>query len=127
MEWVAQLGAVLVSAGPIGAVVASVLVGLALIVIIFAQVSGVFAQRRATVQNTDFQASLLKAVQALTDSEAALRRENAEQREVIERLQASVSLLREQGRRTIDLLHRVMDGSLLPTAISPDDLPAERG
>lgn len=117
----------LASIGPIGAVIGGVIVGLALAVIVYAQTSGIFAARRDAKQGGDFQAQLLAAIGLLTQDATAVRAENAMLREEIGRLQTSVALMREQQRRTFDLLLRIMDGSLLPSALTPGDLATDPG
>lgn len=114
--------ALLVSIGPIGAVIAAVLVALALIVIVYAQVSGIFDRRNDAKQNSEFQEKLLNHVKILTDSEARVRQENSRLIEDVSRLAAMVELLRQQQRRQIELLRRLMTGKMLPGEITEADL-----
>lgn len=111
-----ELAALLVATGPIGAMVAGALIGLALVVILYAQVASLLADRRMVAQQAEFQGRLLQSLDAL-------RADNLRQREEIERLTALVELLREQQRRSIDLLRRVMDGRLAPADLTAADLP----
>lgn len=112
----------LTETGPIGAVVGAILVSLALVVIVYAQTSGIFAARRTDKQQGDFQEKLLHAVEVLTKSEEAVRQDNAALREEVGRLGAQVELLRNQNRRFIELLRAVVEGRLDPASVLRTDL-----
>lgn len=122
MEAIGTFVSYLASTGPVGAAIAALVVGLALAVIIFAQVTGIFADRRTGKQSLDFQDRLLQAMDDARGREVALAAENRTLREDVGRLAANVDLLRVQHRRTIDLLRQVFDGKLAPGAINPADL-----
>jgi cell division protein FtsB len=123
---IAGFFATLTGIGPIGAIIASVLIALVLVVIIAAWAMGLLDSHRTDSQKTDFQGKLLEAIKALTDRETELVRENASLRDDMGRLQATVDLMREQNRRVIELLRSVMEGRIAPGAIQIPDLGAPR-
>ncbi|MEN5083697.1 hypothetical protein ABE438_14535 [Bosea sp. TWI1241] len=115
--------------GPVGAAIVAMLLGLALVVLIFTKVRSMLAAGRAEQQATEFQDRLIKALEALTASESSLRAqvqslliENAALRENLRELTASVDLLRAQMRRMIGQMRAVQEGRLAADAL---DLPQE--
>ena len=124
MPSIDQILRIVEATGPIGAVIIAILLGLALVVLIFSKVRSMLASGRAEQQATEFQDRLIKALDALTASESSLRGqvqslliENAALRENLRELTASVDLLRAQMRRMIGQMRAVQDGSLAPDAI----------
>ena len=121
LAWAVEL---IKATGTLGAVIASTLVGLALVLILYARTKGIVGDTKSADQAGQFQERLLDAVKLLTDSEAALRRENAALREDMGRLTTSVELMRVQNRRVIECLRAVMEGRVQPAAITIPDLGA---
>lgn len=114
--------------GPVGAIVAAALVGLALVVIIFAKLGGLFDNSRNDVLKTDFIGRLVAEVDKFSEREKELRREadrleaeNERLKDKMRELQTQGILMRNQLRRAIDLLRAVREGRLSPDAIAAAD------
>jgi len=117
------------SVGPVGALVVSVLVALALAVVLIAHFSGLYQERRGAGQGLDLVDRLVIEVDKLVTREAALRadldrqeQESDSHRIRAAALQADVELMRVQLRRAIETLRAVKDGRLHPSAITDADL-----
>lgn len=111
----------LVSLGPIGAVIAAVIVGLGLALILFASSKDLWSSTRGRSQGVEFQDRMLALIDKLTASEEALRkridelsRENGLMRDEVDELRASLALLRNQRRKLIELMRAVKEGRTLP-------------
>ena len=105
------------NSGPVGAVVAAVLVGLALALIIFARSKGLWNDTKGQSQGIEFQDRLLKLVDTLTASETALRQQiddmskkNGALRDDMDEMRATLALVRNQRRRLIELLRSLKEG-----------------
>lgn len=107
------LSRILEMTGPVGAYIAAVLVGLVLILIVFARTQGLFNDSATAKQQVEFQKRLLEQLDRLSKREEALRVEMAE-------VQTHVVLMRVQLRKAIDLLRQVREGHVSPDAIDPD-------
>ena len=114
--------------GPVGAIVAAALVGLALIVIILAKFGGLFDNSRNEALKTDFIGRLVSEVDKFSEREKELRREadhleaeNERLKDKMRELQAQGVLMRNQLRRAIDLLRAVREGRMSPDAIAAID------
>lgn len=112
--------------GPIGAVIAAVIVALVLAVIIYAKSTGLLNISRTETQKGDFQDRLIAQVDKLLLREAALQAEadriegeNDRLKDDMRELRTQIVLMRNQLRRAIDLLRAVREGK-----ISPDAIPA---
>lgn len=99
------------------ALLVGAIVGLGLVVIVLARVSGLFASSRTDLQTTAFQDKLLATIDRMIATEEALRgrletmsRENASLRDQEAELRATISLVRNQRRRLIELLRDLKDG-----------------
>lgn len=101
----------LTNAGPVGAFLAALLVGLGLMVIVYARTKDLWTDTKGRTQGVEFQDRLLKLVDTLTASEAALRlriddvlRDNGTLRDDVDALRADLALVRNQRRRLIEML-----------------------
>ena len=104
---VGALVAIIQSTGPYGALIISVIVGLVLCVIVIARMKGIIGESR-------FQDRLLVALDQLSKSEEACRKridalsaENGTLRDEIDEMRATLSLIRNQRRRLLELMRGV--------------------
>ncbi|KMO32493.1 hypothetical protein [Methylobacterium aquaticum] len=104
--------------GPIGAILAAIIVGLCLALIVFARSQGLFNDARTAQQQAEFQKRLLEQVERLMHREEVLIQEMSE-------VQAHVALMRVQLRKAIDLLRQVREGRVAPDAIDTDAIGGE--
>ncbi len=104
---------ILEGTGPVGAYIAAGLVGLVLVLIVYARTQGLFNDTATAKQQVEFQKRLMEQVDRLMERDDALRDEMAE-------MQAHVALMRNQLRRAIDLLRQVREGRVSPDAIDTD-------
>lgn len=111
------IAAVIKSLPPYGQWVAGGLVGLALMVIVYARTTDLFVDRRVGSQTTAFQDRLLRAIEVLTASEEKLQArldaaeaENVGLRSDMDTLRADLLLIRNQRRRVIELLRDLKEG-----------------
>ena len=114
--------------GPIGAIVAAVIVGLVLALIVYAKSAGLLGITRTETQKGDFQDRLIAQVDKLMLREASLQAEadriegeNDRLKDEMRELRTQVVLMRNQLRRAIDLLRAVKEGRLSPDAIAAAD------
>ena len=106
------------NSGPIGAVIAAVIIGLALSLMAFAKTRELWSDTRGRSQGVELQDNMLAMIKDLRASEEALRkriddlgRENGAMRDEVDELRASLSLLRNQRRKLIEHMRNLRDGS----------------
>lgn len=116
------------TAGAPGAILAGVIVGLGLLIIIYAKSAGMFALVRTEDQKGDLLDHFAEEVERLAGAEQELRRDlarnEAEQDRLKDKqreLETKVVLMRAALRRAVDLLRAVREGRLAPDAIEAID------
>ncbi len=116
------------TAGAPGAIIAGVIVGLGLLIIVYAKSAGMFAAVRTEDQKGDLLDHFSEEVERLAGAEQELRRDlarnEAEQDRLKDKqreLETKVVLMRAALRRAIDLLRAVREGRLAPDAIDAVD------
>lgn len=122
------LGQFVATTGPVGAIIAALIVGLALAVIVYARTKGLFQSVSAEDSRQDFVDQLIEQVDKLVAREERLQieadrveRENEQLKDRQRELQTKMELMRNQLRRAIDLLRAVREGRLPPEAIEAAD------
>lgn len=117
--------------GPVGAVIAAVLLGLVLATIVLAITRGLWASKRSEAQIAGFQARLIDVMDKLCATEEALRKrldvvegENEALRDEKLELETTLGLVRNQRARMIELLRDVMAGRIGPEAIDVGSVEA---
>lgn len=118
----------LVATGPIGAVVAAIIIALVLAIIVYAKSTGLLNFTRTETQKGDFQDRLITQVDKLMLREASLQAEadrieaeNDRLKDEMRELRSQIILMRNQLRRAIDTLRAVREGRLSPDAIAAID------
>lgn len=126
--YIGPLIRIIEATGPIGAVIAGVIVALVLGLIIFAKSTGILNFTRTETQKGDFQDRLIGQVDKLLLREAALQAEadriegeNDRLKDDMRELRTQIVLMRNQLRRAIDLLRAVREGRISPEAIPAAD------
>lgn len=116
------------TAGAPGAILAGVIVGLGLLIIVYAKSAGMFALVRTEDQKGDLLDHFSEEVERLAGAEQELRRDlarnEAEQDRLKDKqreLETKVVLMRAALRRAVDLLRAVREGRLAPDAIEAID------
>ena len=116
-------------AGPFAMIGAGSVVGLFILMVLLSKGQGVLLATREGKQTAEFQDKLLALVDKLTASEDALRKrleevqgENATLRDDVVEMKVTLSLIREQRRRLIDLLRALKEGRMHLGEVSPLDL-----
>ena len=129
MDSLAPLIEIIRASGPVGAVLAGVIVAGVLALIIFARTRNLFAETRTAGQATQFQAQMLVLVTKLTETEDTLRRrlseletENRGLSGDLSDMKVTLSLIRNQRRRLLDYLRAIKEGRMLPEQLHPLDL-----
>lgn len=110
--------------GPVGAYIAAAIVAFTLAIILIANFTGLYDDRRSATTKTDFLDRVVKQYEVLSRSEAALReegerieRENDALQDRQRELLTSVELLRRALRRAMDLMTAVRDGRMQPAEL----------
>lgn len=110
--------------GPTGAIIIALMIGFVIAFLMMWQGSRMLSGNTVQQQATEFQDRLIKALEAMTKSEAASREtvrslmvENQALRSTVSDLTASVDLLRAQMRRMFGILRDIQSGKIAAATV----------